>query len=57
MGRQLGRHGVRVNAVAPAILDTAMVRSGLARPFDAQVESAALHTLLGCLGNLRMSLP
>jgi len=50
MGQQLGRHGIRVNAVAPGIIDTPMVRNGFAAQFDALVEGAALRTPLGRLG-------
>ncbi|MBN9436910.1 SDR family NAD(P)-dependent oxidoreductase [Bosea sp. (in: a-proteobacteria)] len=50
MAQQLGRHGIRVNAVAPGIIDTPMVRGGFASQFDALVEGAAQRTPLGRLG-------
>ncbi|CAM5761128.1 SDR family NAD(P)-dependent oxidoreductase [Bosea minatitlanensis] len=50
MAQQLGPHGIRVNAVAPGIIDTPMVRHGFARQFDALVEGAAQRTPLGRLG-------
>lgn len=50
MAQQLGPHGIRVNAVAPGIIDTPMVRNGFAQQFDALVEGAALRTPLGRLG-------
>lgn len=50
MAHQLGRHGIRVNAVAPGIIDTPMVRNGFAQQFDALVERAAIRTPLGRLG-------
>ena len=50
MAQQLGPHGIRVNAVAPGIIDTPMVRSGFAQQFNALVASAAVRTPLGRLG-------
>lgn len=50
MAQQLGRHGIRVNAVAPGIIDTPMVRNGFAQQFDVLVEGAAVRTPLGRLG-------
>ncbi len=50
MAQQLGPHGIRVNAVAPGIIDTPMVRNGFARQFNALVEGAAQRTPLGRLG-------
>lgn len=50
MAQQLGRHAIRVNAVAPGIIDTPMVRGGFAREFDALVEGASQRTPLGRLG-------
>lgn len=50
MAQQLGRHGIRVNAVAPGIIDTPMVRTGFAQQFNALVEGAAVRTPLGRLG-------
>lgn len=50
MAQQLGRHAIRVNAVAPGIIDTPMVRSGFAKQFNALVEGAAARTPLGRLG-------
>jgi 3-oxoacyl-[acyl-carrier protein] reductase len=50
MAQQLGRHAIRVNAVAPGIIDTPMVRRGFAHQFDALVEGAAVRTPLGRLG-------
>ncbi len=50
MAQQLGRHGIRVNAVAPGIIDTPMVRNGFAQQFDALVAGAAARTPLGRLG-------
>lgn len=50
MAQQLGRHGIRVNAVAPGIIDTPMVRGGFAQQFDMLVEGAAIRTPLGRLG-------
>ncbi len=50
MAQQLGRHGIRVNAVAPGIIDTPMVRNGFAQQFNALVAGAAARTPLGRLG-------
>ncbi|MFZ4530651.1 MAG: SDR family NAD(P)-dependent oxidoreductase [Alsobacter sp.] len=50
MAQQLGRHGIRVNAVAPGIIDTPMVRNGFAREFEALVAGATARTPLGRLG-------
>lgn len=50
MAQQLGPQGIRVNAVAPGIIDTPMVRNGFARQFNALVEGAAVRTPLGRLG-------
>lgn len=50
MAQQLGPHGIRVNAVAPGIIDTPMVRNGFAQQFNALVEGAAQRTPLGRLG-------
>jgi 3-oxoacyl-[acyl-carrier protein] reductase len=50
MAQQLGKHGIRVNAVAPGIIDTPMVRNGFAQQFNALVEGAAVRTPLGRLG-------
>jgi NAD(P)-dependent dehydrogenase (short-subunit alcohol dehydrogenase family) len=50
MAQQLGPKGIRVNAVAPGIIDTPMVRGGFARQFNALVEGAAVRTPLGRLG-------
>jgi 3-oxoacyl-[acyl-carrier protein] reductase len=50
MAQQLGPHGIRVNAVAPGIIDTPMVRNGFAQQFNALVEGAAVRTPLGRLG-------
>ena len=50
MAQQLGPQGIRVNAVAPGIIDTPMVRNGFAQQFDALVEGAAIRTPLGRLG-------
>ncbi|PTM40543.1 SDR family NAD(P)-dependent oxidoreductase [Bosea sp. 124] len=50
MAQQLGRHAIRVNAVAPGIIDTPMVRNGFAQHFDALVAGAAVRTPLGRLG-------
>ncbi len=50
MAQQLGWHGIRVNAVAPGIIDTPMVRNGFAQQFNALVEGAAVRTPLGRLG-------
>ena len=50
MAQQLGRHGIRVNAVAPGIIDTPMVRNGFAQQFNALVEGASARTPLGRLG-------
>ena len=50
MAQQLGPSGIRVNAVAPGIIDTPMVRGGFAREFNALVEGAAVRTPLGRLG-------
>lgn len=50
MAQQLGRHGIRVNAVAPGIIDTPMVRNGFAQQFDGLVAGAAVRTPLGRLG-------
>jgi NAD(P)-dependent dehydrogenase (short-subunit alcohol dehydrogenase family) len=50
MAQQLGRHAIRVNAVAPGIIDTPMVREGFAKEFNALVEGASQRTPLGRLG-------
>lgn len=50
MAQQLGPHAIRVNAVAPGIIDTPMVRNGFAQQFNALVEGAAVRTPLGRLG-------
>ena len=50
MAQQLGRHAIRVNAVAPGIIDTPMVRGGFAQRVDALVEGASVRTPLGRLG-------
>ena len=50
MAQQLGKHAIRVNAVAPGIIDTPMVRNGFAQQFNALVEGAAVRTPLGRLG-------
>jgi 3-oxoacyl-[acyl-carrier protein] reductase len=50
MAQQLGRHGIRVNAVAPGIIDTPMVRRGFASQFDGLVAGAAQRTPMGRLG-------
>ncbi|POR48661.1 SDR family NAD(P)-dependent oxidoreductase [Bosea psychrotolerans] len=50
MAQQLGPHGIRVNAVAPGIIDTPMVRDGFAQQFNALVAGAAVRTPLGRLG-------
>jgi len=50
MAQQLGPHGIRVNAVAPGIIDTPMVRRGFADAFNGLVEGAARRTPLGRLG-------
>lgn len=50
MAQQLGPAGIRVNAVAPGIIDTPMVRGGFAKQFNALVEGAAVRTPLGRLG-------
>lgn len=50
MAQQLGSKGIRVNAVAPGIIDTPMVRGGFAQQFNALVEGAAQRTPLGRLG-------
>ncbi len=50
MAQQLGPHGIRVNAVAPGIIDTPMVRNGFASQFDGLVAGASDRTPLGRLG-------
>jgi 3-oxoacyl-[acyl-carrier protein] reductase len=50
MAQQLGPHGIRVNAVAPGIIDTPMVRTGFAAQFDGLVAGARARTPLGRLG-------
>lgn len=50
MAQHLGPHGIRVNAVAPGIIDTPMVRRGFADAFNGLVEGAARRTPLGRLG-------
>ncbi|MBL8589577.1 MAG: SDR family oxidoreductase [Methylobacteriaceae bacterium] len=50
MAQQLGAHRIRVNAVAPGIIDTPMVRGGFAAQFDGLVAGAAARTPLGRLG-------
>lgn len=50
MAQQLGPKGIRVNAVAPGIIDTPMVRRGFASQFDSLQRGAAVRTPLGRLG-------
>jgi 3-oxoacyl-[acyl-carrier protein] reductase len=50
MAQQLGPHGIRVNAVAPGIIDTPMVRNGFRESFDGLVAGAGARTPLGRLG-------
>jgi 3-oxoacyl-[acyl-carrier protein] reductase len=50
MAQQLGPHGIRVNAVAPGIIDTEMVRNGFKTAFNALVSGASVRTPLGRLG-------
>lgn len=50
MAQQLGPKGIRVNAVAPGIIDTPMVRNGFAAQFNGLVAGAAVRTPLGRLG-------
>ncbi len=50
MAQQLGPSGIRVNAVAPGIIDTPMVRNGFADKFDGLVAGARQRTPLGRLG-------
>jgi 3-oxoacyl-[acyl-carrier protein] reductase len=50
MAQQLGPHGIRVNAVAPGIIDTPMVRRAFADAFDDLVAGARMRTPLGRLG-------
>ncbi|MBI1243939.1 MAG: SDR family oxidoreductase [Alphaproteobacteria bacterium] len=50
MAQQLGPSGIRVNAVAPGIIDTPMVRNGFADKYDGLVAGAKLRTPLGRLG-------
>lgn len=50
MAQQLGLHGIRVNAVAPGIIDTAMVRGAAGQQFDALVAGAGSRTPLRRLG-------
>lgn len=50
MAQQLGPHGIRVNAVAPGIIDTPMVRRGFAAEFEALQAAAAVRTPAGRLG-------
>jgi len=50
MAQQLGPHGIRVNAVAPGIIDTPMVRGGFAADFEGLVAGARMRTPLGRLG-------
>lgn len=52
MNNPRGRHAIRVNAVAPGIIDTPMLRCGFAWQFDALVEGAALRTPPGRLGQV-----
>jgi 3-oxoacyl-[acyl-carrier protein] reductase len=50
MAQQLGPEGIRVNAVAPGIIDTPMVRNGFADKYDGLVAGAKVRTPLGRLG-------
>ena len=50
MAQQLGPHGIRVNAVAPGIIDTPMVRQGFRDSFNGLVANAGQRTPLGRLG-------
>jgi 3-oxoacyl-[acyl-carrier protein] reductase len=50
MAQQLGALRIRVNAVAPGIIDTPMVRNGFAAQFDGLVAGASARTPLGRLG-------
>ncbi len=50
MAQQLGPAGIRVNAVAPGIIDTPMVRNGFADRYEGLVAGAKVRTPLGRLG-------
>ncbi len=50
MAQQLGPHRIRVNAVAPGIIDTPMVRGGFRDDFDGLVAGASARTPLRRLG-------
>lgn len=50
LAQQLGAHSIRVNAVAPGIIDTPMVRGGFAEQFEGLVAGASARTPLGRLG-------
>ena len=56
MNNPLGWHAICVNAVAPGIIDTPMVRGGVTQQFDALVEGAAKRRRSDVWENLRMSL-
>ena len=51
MAQTLGRHGVRVNAVAPGVIDTSLVRSNFpGETFDRLETGASARTPLGRIG-------
>jgi 3-oxoacyl-[acyl-carrier protein] reductase len=50
MAQQLGPFGIRVNAVAPGIIDTLMVRNGFGDRFEALARNASARTPLRRLG-------
>jgi 3-oxoacyl-[acyl-carrier protein] reductase len=50
MAQQLGPHGIRVNAVAPGVIDTPLVRRNFSAQFEALRRGASARTPLGRIG-------
>ena len=46
MGNELGQHGIRVNAIAPTIIETSMLEKMDIAARDRLIEESALSTIL-----------